>query len=94
VFRHGKADSYQGRRERQSLGSQASGVNRRFIRADAALERLVQARRLLVAHRVGLRKTPAGKNLGFHAKLGTVSGSVKVVAPAAARRASISIVVL
>ena len=37
---------------------------------------------------LGLRKSPARKQLGFHAKLGTVSGAVKVVAPAAARRAS------
>jgi hypothetical protein len=35
-----------------------------------------------------LRKTPVRKPLGFHAKLGSVSGTVKVVAPAAARRAS------
>ena len=62
-------------------------MNRRFTARQQPADHLV-------AHRVGLRKTPAGKNLGFHAKLGTVSGSVKVVAPAAARRASISIVVL
>jgi len=35
-----------------------------------------------------LRKNPQRKNLGFHAKMGTVPGTVKVVAPAAARRAS------
>jgi hypothetical protein len=35
-----------------------------------------------------LRKAPQRKPLGFHVKLGAVSGSVKVVAPAAARRAS------
>jgi hypothetical protein len=37
---------------------------------------------------LGVRKAPARKQLGFHAKLGGVSGAVKVVAPAAARRAS------
>src|ERR1019366_10397667 len=37
---------------------------------------------------VMLRRTPVRKFLGFHAKLGTAPGSVKVVAPAAARRAS------
>jgi hypothetical protein len=37
---------------------------------------------------VMLRKTPQRQFLGFHAKLGTAPGSVKVVAPAAARRAS------
>jgi len=35
-----------------------------------------------------IRKNPVRQNLGFHAKLGTTSGSVKVVAPAAARRAA------
>ncbi len=35
-----------------------------------------------------IRKNPVHKNLGFHAKLGTTPGSVKVVAPAAARRAA------
>ena len=35
---------------------------------------------------IGLRKSPVRKQVGFHAKLGTVSGSVKLVAPAAARR--------
>jgi hypothetical protein len=37
---------------------------------------------------MALRKVPVRKQLGFHAKLGTVTGAVKVVAPAAARRAS------
>ena len=37
---------------------------------------------------VMLRRNPVRKFLGFHAKLGTAPGSVKVVAPAAARRAS------
>ena len=37
---------------------------------------------------VMLRQTPQRKFLGFHAKLGTAPGSVKLVAPAAARRAS------
>jgi hypothetical protein len=37
---------------------------------------------------MALRKTPVRKPLGFHAKLGAVSGSVKIVAPAAAQRAS------
>jgi hypothetical protein len=35
-----------------------------------------------------MRKNPVRKNLGFHAKLTTTPGSVKVVAPAAAHRAS------
>jgi len=35
-----------------------------------------------------LRKTPALPQLGFHATRGSVSGSVKIVAPAAARRAA------
>ena len=34
-----------------------------------------------------MRKNPVRKNLGFHAKLTTTPGSVKVVAPAAAHRA-------
>jgi hypothetical protein len=37
---------------------------------------------------IGLRKTPNKVPRGFHAKPGAVSGSVKIVAPAAARRAS------
>lgn len=35
-----------------------------------------------------IRKNPVRKNLGFHAKLTTTPGAVKVVAPAAAHRAS------
>jgi len=35
-----------------------------------------------------LRKTPVRPNLGFHAKLTTIPGTVRVTAPAAARRAS------
>jgi hypothetical protein len=37
---------------------------------------------------LALRKTPTRAPLGFHAKVGAVSGTVKLVAPAAARRAS------
>jgi hypothetical protein len=43
---------------------------------------------IIQSARLALRKTPVRKALGFHAKAGSVSGSVKVVAPAAARRAS------
>ncbi len=37
---------------------------------------------------LALRKTPVRAARGFHAKAGAVSGTVKVIAPAAARRAS------
>ncbi len=37
---------------------------------------------------IALRKTALRQSLGFHAKAGPVSGTVKLVAPAAARRAS------
>jgi hypothetical protein len=53
--------------------------------ADASPE---NAPAIIQSSGAALRKTPQRKFLGFHAKLGTAPGSVKVVAPAAARRAS------
>jgi hypothetical protein len=43
---------------------------------------------IIQSARLALRKTPDRKALGFHAKAAAVSGSVKIMAPAAARRAS------
>jgi hypothetical protein len=53
--------------------------------ADASPE---NAANIIQSGGVALRRNPVRKFLGFHAKLGTAPGSVKVVAPAAARRAS------
>ena len=53
--------------------------------ADASPE---NAANIIQSGGVALRRTQVRKFLGFHAKLGTAPGSVKVVAPAASRRAS------
>ena len=52
--------------------------------ADASPE---NAANIIQSGGVALRRNQVRKFLGFHAKLGTAPGSVKVVAPAAARRA-------
>jgi hypothetical protein len=52
--------------------------------ADASPE---NAANIIQSGGVALRRSQVRKSLGFHAKLGTAPGSVKLVAPAAARRA-------